>query len=161
MIAAAIGREAEEAKQDVLKRFAESKVAATAFVCAIEVLQDNPLLDVPEAAALPLLTPINALDPAGIEAEVEEWLGQGFRTFKVKVGKDVEADLARVPDHPAGRGRARDAAARRQPRLSAASEGIAFASSLDPVRHRAVRAALRRRRLGRERRGRGRLRSCR
>src|SRR3546814_6586395 len=45
---------------------------------------------------LPLLTPINTMDPEDIAAEVETWLAEGFRTFKVKVGKDVEADLTRI-----------------------------------------------------------------
>src|SRR3546814_15553045 len=36
------------------------------------------------------------MDPEDIAAEVETWLAEGFRTLKVKVGKDVEADLTRI-----------------------------------------------------------------
>ena len=45
---------------------------------------------------LPLLTPFNSTTRKEIEAEVERLLEDGFRTFKVKVGKDAGADLERV-----------------------------------------------------------------
>ena len=38
---------------------------------------------------LPLLTPFNSSTPKEIEAEVERRLEDGFRTFKIKVGKDA------------------------------------------------------------------------
>ena len=76
-------------------------MATTALACAVEVLEHHPLLDCDSDTALPLLTPINALDQAGIENEIESWLAQGFRTFKVKVGKEVAADLASRRRHPA------------------------------------------------------------
>src|SRR3546814_1084062 len=87
---------AEDAKALILSRFEESKVATTALVAALEVLQDNAQLEISEDVELPLLTPINTMDPEDIAAEVEAWLAEGFRTFKVKVGKDVEADLTRI-----------------------------------------------------------------
>lgn len=126
-----IGREPEEAKQIVLADFAASKVAATALVTAIEVMENSGFIDVEHARPQPLLTPINSVDLAAIPGEVEDWLSQGFRTFKVKVGKDVEADLARVATiQAAGRGRASlrlDAN-----RAFSREQGIAFASKLDP-----------------------------
>src|SRR3977135_3718290 len=90
------GEEIAAAKPLLLAHFSASKVATTAIVCALEVLERHPLLDVSADAELPLLTPINASEPEEIEREVEAWLAQGFRTFKVKVGKDVDADLRRV-----------------------------------------------------------------
>src|SRR3546814_962485 len=70
------------------------------------------------------------MDPEDIAAEVETWLAEGFRTFKVKVGKDVEADLTRLQDIQ------KAAAGRATLRLDAnraysAEQGIAFASRLD------------------------------
>lgn len=127
-----VGREPAAAKALVLDRFAESKVAATALACAIEVMEGSVDLEVPEPVRLPLLTPINALDREGIADEVEAWLGQGFRTFKVKVGKDVEADLDRVAviqSAVAGRATFRLDANRAFTR----EQGIAFASRLDPA----------------------------
>jgi L-Ala-D/L-Glu epimerase len=95
-ITSSIGRDTEELKERALARFAESKVAATLLVTAVEVLEGDGVLAVPEPTRLPLLTPINALEPRGIVVEIEDWLAMGFATFKVKVGKDVEADLDRV-----------------------------------------------------------------
>jgi L-alanine-DL-glutamate epimerase-like enolase superfamily enzyme len=91
-----LGKEPEEAKQLVLDRFEESKCAVTALATAIEVLQGAPVLDVPEDTRLPLLTPVNSLERATIPAEIDRWLEEGFRTFKVKVGKDVAGDLDRL-----------------------------------------------------------------
>ncbi|MDF2997769.1 MAG: hypothetical protein K0R27_3406 [Xanthobacteraceae bacterium] len=126
-----IGRAPEEAKQIVLADFASSKVAATALVSAIEVMEGSDLIDVTETRSQPLLTPINGQEPQAIAAEIEDWLEQGFRTFKVKVGKDVEADLARIAAIQAAcRGRASlrlDAN-----RAYSREQGIAFASRLDP-----------------------------
>lgn len=73
-----------------------SPVAATALTTAIEMLEGHPLLDVPESTRLPLLSPVNGLEPSEIETEIKQKLRQGFKTFKVKVGKDAEADLERL-----------------------------------------------------------------
>ncbi|QFR34915.1 mandelate racemase/muconate lactonizing enzyme family protein [Ancylobacter sp. TS-1] len=130
-MAAVVGRSPEEAKDIILADFYRSKVAATALVTAIEVLEGSRLLDVDEHRDQPLLTPINALEPDAIAAEIEEWLAQGFRTFKVKVGKDVDADLARVAAIQkacAGRASLRLDANRAFSR----AQGIEFASRLDP-----------------------------
>jgi L-alanine-DL-glutamate epimerase-like enolase superfamily enzyme len=91
-----LGREPEEAKALVLDRFEESKAAVTALASSIEVLERKPVLTIPTDTRLPLLTPVNSLDRKAIPAEIEGWLEQGFRTFKVKVGKDVATDLERV-----------------------------------------------------------------
>jgi L-Ala-D/L-Glu epimerase len=130
-IGASLGRDPDEVKARTLARFAESKVAATLLVTAVEVLEGHPDLDVPKTTKLPLLTPVNALEPAGIAKEIEEWLGMGFATFKVKVGKDVKADLERV------RVIQRAVAGRATLRLDAnraysQEAGEKFAASLDP-----------------------------
>lgn len=127
-----LGREPAVAKAALLAHFETSKVATTALACAIEVLEGHPLLNIGNDITLPLLTPINAMDKAGIEKEVEAWLAQGFRTFKVKVGKDVEADLARVKVIQKSVG------TRATLRLDAnrafnREQGICFASVLDPA----------------------------
>lgn len=127
-----LGAEVGTAKEAVLARFEESKGATTVLACALEMLEGSPFLDVPEATRLPLLTPINALQAEEIEREVEEWIALGFTTFKVKVGKNVEADLARVAAiqrAAAGRSKLRLDANRAYARDAA----IAFASRLDPT----------------------------
>ena len=90
------GASALDAKNTVLAAAARSPVAATALATAVEMALGDPLLAPAHAIRMPLLTPINASDPDDIAAEIEDWLAQGFRTFKVKVGKSVADDLARV-----------------------------------------------------------------
>jgi L-Ala-D/L-Glu epimerase len=92
----AIGRDSEEVRAATLEKAPRSKVAATALVSAIEVMTNHPLLAVDAPSILPLLAPVNPSEPAAIRAEIDAGIAAGFRTFKVKVGKDVEADLDRV-----------------------------------------------------------------
>ncbi|MGQ9368179.1 mandelate racemase/muconate lactonizing enzyme family protein [Azospirillum sp. ST 5-10] len=66
--------------------------SVTALVTALEMLEDHPLLRVAEAAEVPLLAILNGADAEEIEAR----LGEGYRTLKVKVGFDADADAARV-----------------------------------------------------------------
>ena len=131
-IRAALGKPVAEAKAATLARFDESKVAATALVTALEVMDGHPALRIDNPARLPLLTPINAMEPAAIAEEAERWLADGFRTFKVKVGKDVDADLARVAAIQ------RAAAGRATLRLDAnraysREDGMRFAAALEPA----------------------------
>ncbi|MBD3764777.1 MAG: hypothetical protein IE927_08605 [Rhodobacterales bacterium] len=131
-IRAALGQDPPAVKDAVLAEFAASKVAATALVTAIEDMERDPLLDLPQAVRLPLLTPVNQTEEAAIRAEIEDWLAQGFRTFKVKVGKDVQADLRRVgwiQSAVAGRATLRLDANRAFDR----DQGVRFAAGLDPA----------------------------
>ena len=132
MIDRILGLEPEEAIGEVQARASESKVAASVLLTALEVLMDSSLLTIPEETVLPLLVPINATEEGAIADEVETLIGQGFRTFKVKVGKDVDADLARVA------GIQRACAGRATLRLDAnraydRNQGQRFAASLDPT----------------------------
>lgn len=86
----------EEARALVVQRVQESKVAASIFGVALEMLGGSPLLEVSESRSLPLLVPISSGELDDIPGEVEQLLAQGFSTFKVKVGKDLEGDLRRV-----------------------------------------------------------------
>jgi o-succinylbenzoate synthase len=94
--AAIAGKDTAEAKAIVSADVHASHVAATALLTAIEMLEDHPLLKIERAARLPLLTPFNSSAPKALEAEVERRLAEGFRTFKIKVGKDAAADLERI-----------------------------------------------------------------
>ena len=125
-----IGLSPADAKAIVLQDFAQSKAATTALVSAVEVFEGLALVQIPKATTLPLLAPVGSLTEAEIAAEIETLLGDGFRTFKVKVGKDVEADLARVA---AIQRRVRGRATLRLDanRAFSRAQGIAFASSLD------------------------------
>lgn len=80
--------------EDDVRRIAP--FTATAFQTAVEMATVHPLLNIDKCVAVPLLYGINALDPTGIERELEGALAAGYRTLKVKVGFDLESDLARV-----------------------------------------------------------------
>src|SRR5258705_5882281 len=94
--AAIVGKDAREAKAAVAASMNASKVAATALLTAIEMLEEHPLLKITREARLPLLTAFNATDEPEITDEVERRLAEGFRTFKIKIGKHVDSDLKRV-----------------------------------------------------------------
>src|SRR5438552_1559984 len=93
---AIVGKDTKAAKAIISGHASDSKVAATALLTAIEMLEDHPLLQIARETRLPLLTPFNGSTPNEIEEEVERRIEEGFRTFKIKVGKDADADLARV-----------------------------------------------------------------
>lgn len=90
------GRECTQAKARVEAEIEASPVAATALISALEMLEGHPLLEVKAPARLPLLSPVNASSRQAIEQEIDSRLEQGFRTFKIKVGGDLEADLSRL-----------------------------------------------------------------
>lgn len=126
------GLEIEAAKAQVLAHVAESPVATSVLVSALEMLEGNPRLDIGTRATLPLLTPFHATAFEDIPPEVEARLKEGFATLKVKVGKDVDSDLARVAAVQAAAG------ARATIRLDAnrgfsKDDGCRFAASLDPA----------------------------
>ena len=129
--AAVVGKDTKEAKAMIAANVAASKVAATALLTAIEMLEDHPLLTVAREIRLPLLTPFNSTTPEEIEEEVERRLADGFRTFKIKVGKDADDDARRVKaiQHAiAGRATMRIDANR----AYAEADASRFAAALDP-----------------------------
>lgn len=69
---------------------------ATALVSAIEMLQASPWLQVEQPARVPLLGLVNGVEAKELEAEVDQLLGQGFHTLKVKVGFEPEQDARKV-----------------------------------------------------------------
>jgi L-alanine-DL-glutamate epimerase-like enolase superfamily enzyme len=105
--------------------------AATALATAMEMLQASPWLRVQDQARVPLLGLVNGSEAGELALEVERLLGEGFRTFKVKVGFDPEQDARRVgliQRIVAGRCRLRIDANQGYDR----QQGRAFAAALDP-----------------------------
>ena len=94
--AGAIGTAAGDAKVMALDRLSESPVATTALVTALECLEGAPLLEVSQAVSLPIHSHVNSIELDDIPAEIKALLDEGYKTFKIKVGKDLEADLVRV-----------------------------------------------------------------
>ena len=96
LAATIVGCSAEEAYDQVVSQAHLSPVAATALVTAIEMLSETAPLVHHDATYLPLLSPVSGQTNAELEVELEYKLSEGYRTFKVKVGKDVDQDLARL-----------------------------------------------------------------
>jgi L-alanine-DL-glutamate epimerase-like enolase superfamily enzyme len=126
------GEPGEEARGMVSGVQATMPFTATALTTAIEMLTGTPYLvadDTP--AAMPLLALVHGHEAGELEGEINQYLEQGFRTFKVKVGFDVEADLARlrrIQRILAGRGRIRVNANQGYRK----DEACRFASALEP-----------------------------
>ncbi len=130
--AAVIGKDTTEAKAIVTANVDVSKVAATALLTAIEMLEDHPLLRIDREVRLPLLTPFSSSTAKEIDEEVERRLAEGFRTFKIKVGKDAGADIERV------RAIQRAIAGRATMRIDAnraysEADACRFAAALEPI----------------------------
>ncbi len=131
--AAVVGKDTDVAKAMIAAHTSGSKVAATALLTAIEMLEGHPLLKIAGEARLPLLTAFNSSAPNDIETEVEQQLADGFRTFKIKVGKDAD----RRPCPRARRSSMRSPAV--QPcgidanRAYAEADACRFAAALDPA----------------------------
>lgn len=71
--------------------------AVSCLVSAMEMAQVHPALAPrEEERMLPLLAPVHAMELAEVPAEIEALLAEGYRTLKVKVGANVDADLRRV-----------------------------------------------------------------
>lgn len=91
-----VGKRPEEARALLESGVADYPTAVTTLSSALDVLADHPLLSVSETARVPLLDPVHAHEHGALAEELEVLVARGFRTLKVKVGFDVEADLDRV-----------------------------------------------------------------
>jgi len=102
----------------------------TAFATALEMLEGNRYLAIEREHAVPLLAGINGTGEDTVRQEFERYYGEGYRTLKVKVGFEVQKDLAHV------RTVQRLAAGKARLRIDAnqgysAEQGIAFVRALD------------------------------
>lgn len=105
---------------------------ATAFGTAIEMLEGSDYLRSQGERAVPLLAGINASGEDGMQDEFNRLYAQGYRTFKIKVGFEVEKDLAQVSVlQKLARGRAAIRVDANQGYT--AEQGVAFVRRLDPA----------------------------
>lgn len=127
-----IGRTPAEAVALLTPEAAGDPHAASILLSAAETLAGHPALKLGQPLVVPLLAPVHSMDPAKVGPEVEALLADGFRTLKVKVGFDVEADLRRLAAIQEA------AAGRASLRLDAnqaftQAQGCAFATAFDPA----------------------------
>jgi L-alanine-DL-glutamate epimerase-like enolase superfamily enzyme len=120
---------ARELLQSLVKKH---PFTVTAFATALEMLEGNRYLAVERELAVPLLAGINGTGEDAVRQEFERYYGEGYRTFKLKVGFEVEKDLAHV--------RGVQALASRKAKLRidanqgySAEQGMAFVRRLDPA----------------------------
>lgn len=125
------GLDTADAKEQALAYHHAAPFTVTAVVTAIEMLEGHPALEIDAPTPVPLLAILNATDEAGIAEEIERHLADGYGTIKVKVGFELESDLARtgfIQRTLDGRARIRlDGNQGFSP-----ADGVAFASRLAP-----------------------------
>lgn len=127
-----IGLDSNAAEAVLDERRASDPHAVSVLQVALEMLQGDPLLAPPAAPErVPILGAINTKDPDRLPDEIEALVDKGYETLKVKVGWDVDADLARlsrIRDLNAGRAVLRVDANQGFTR----PEGARFAAALEP-----------------------------
>ena len=85
-----------DAKKIILSHSFISIVASSAIYTAIEMLENNDVFSYKNPLKLKLLTSFNAEEKFEIKDELDKVTEQGFTTIKIKVGKDVKADIKKV-----------------------------------------------------------------
>ena len=120
-----------DARRVSLQRLAATHpFTATAFGTALELIEAPDRFRA-AAASVPLVGLLDAQGEDAIATQFETLLAAGYRTIKIKVGFDVEADARFVSDvQHAVRGRARIRIDANQG--YSAEQGMAFARALDP-----------------------------
>lgn len=126
-----VGKLAKDVHAVIDREVPQAPFASCAMLSALAMVTRHPALVIREEVRIPLLVPVSATTKSEIVPEIEERLAQGYRTFKVKVGWDVDDDLQRVRwVQKALNGRAMlTMDANRGYNLE---QGMRFASSLDP-----------------------------
>jgi L-Ala-D/L-Glu epimerase len=127
-----VGKDVFAAKAMLEPEIQANSHAASVLISALEMVERSRLLAASTPAEVPLLTPVNSMDIDRVGAEIQASIAEGFRTLKVKVGFDVDADLKRVAAIQRALG------GRATIRLDAnqafsAEQGRRFAAALDPT----------------------------
>ena len=129
--AARLAGAARDARRAAVMHLAETHpFTATAFGTALEMLEPGGLPPV-SSAAVPLVGLLDAQGDEAIAAQFDALLAAGYRTIKIKVGFDADADARFVRAvQRAGRGRARIRVDANQGYT--AEQGVAFVRALEP-----------------------------
>ena len=86
----------DAAKSIITRSRQVAPFTATALVTAIEMLEQSPHLRIEQSVAVPLVALIYGQNVNTLTPEIDTLMADGYTTLKVKVGFDVDADLARV-----------------------------------------------------------------
>ncbi len=126
-----LNKNIDTAKRIVLQNANKSPVASTCVYTAIEMLEENKILKQKKTIKSEILTSFNSDDEEEIKEELDQLEELGFKTFKIKVGKNLNDDIKRVQTiqkHLHDRGQIRIDANRGYTE----KEGCYFVKSLDP-----------------------------
>ena len=126
------GLESEAARAMLRPFVAKLPFTATAFGTALEMLEGSEYLRIEREHAVRLLAGINATGEDAVRGEFERLYAEGYRTFKVKVGFELEKDLAHVrfvQKINSGRAKLRIDANQ----AYSAERGVAFVRALEPA----------------------------
>ena len=121
----------EEAKKNISSYSHFSKVASSAMITAIEMMENNSILANRSSIKLKLLTAFSAEEEFEIKDELDRVIEEGFSTIKIKVGKDVNSDLKKlnlIQTHLNGRASLRIDANRGYTKV----DGCSFVKELQP-----------------------------
>ena len=126
------GLDSSAAVQRLRAHLKKNPFTVTAFWTAIEMLEASAYLAPQRETEVRLLAGINSTGEEAVAEEFERHYAQGYRTFKLKVGFDVEKDLAHV------RTAQRLSSGKSRLRIDAnqgysAAQGVAFVRGLDPA----------------------------
>ena len=92
----AVGKSSDAVRTMFARIGSRAPFAATAFMTALEMLCDSPVLRIDAPARVPLLGLLNADDERSAQQEFETLLAQGYRTVKLKIGLPGSDHLERV-----------------------------------------------------------------
>jgi L-alanine-DL-glutamate epimerase-like enolase superfamily enzyme len=128
-----LGLPVAQAQASIFTHVQDRPCAATPFLTALEMLAGNPLLShPPESCSVPMVGILQADEPETIRKEVEDFIGQGYDTIKIKVGFDADKDIEKVTlAQSIIRGRAQIRADANQGYIFAQAKK--FVQSLDPA----------------------------
>jgi L-alanine-DL-glutamate epimerase-like enolase superfamily enzyme len=71
--------------------------AVTPFLTALEMMTMDPVMHPPaQMEAVPLVGILQAEQKEEVEKELEDFMAKGYETIKIKVGFDVQKDIAKV-----------------------------------------------------------------
>lgn len=125
------GKSAADIKRLAQEHEARAAFTSTAITTAVEMLEGSSWLHRPERVEVPMLALLHGDTAEALADGIEKRVDEGYQTLKVKVGFDVDADLARVgriQKLVAGRARIRIDANQGYARADACR----FAGALDP-----------------------------
>ena len=91
-----IGKKIEDAKKIINIYSKQSPVASAALYTSLEFLQNTEKLKTKHKIKCKILTSFNSTKIVDIKNELDEIFNDGYKTIKVKVGKNLKEDLKRI-----------------------------------------------------------------